>query len=73
MSNLFAGASDSQTIMGVTIDSINGYLYSGVIHHGAFRARLDGTSKEMLFLKGKICVVYLTKALLDATLTCIVY
>ena len=59
--NIFEGATDYRTIMGVTIDSINEYIYiyAGAYDQETFRARLDGTSKEIVLPKGKIFVVYL--------------
>ena len=40
--------------MGVTIDSINGYIYSGVNNGDLRRAKLDGSYTETIFEKGKI-------------------
>ena len=57
--NIFAGATDYRTIMGVTIDSINEYIYAGAYKQETFRARLDGTSKEIVLPKGKTFFVYL--------------
>ena len=62
--------------MGVTIDSINEYIYTGAYDQETFRARLDGTSKEIVFPKGKTFVVYLIccarcvcRSLSDASIT----
>jgi len=53
---IFAGKKDDNTIMGITIDSINEYIYTQTYGGELYRARFDGTSKETVLREGKILV-----------------